>query len=42
MRQSKGSKNVSSHLKSGMPADVLIPAPVWITVCFVAEIHSAS
>lgn len=31
-----------SHLKSGMPADVLIPAPVWITVCFVAEIHSAS
>jgi hypothetical protein len=21
---------------------VLIPAPVWITICFAAEIHSAS
>jgi hypothetical protein len=31
-----------SHLKSGIPADVLIPAPVWITICFAAEIHSAS
>jgi hypothetical protein len=42
MRQQKCSKNVSSHLKSGMPADVLILAPVCIAVCFVAEIHSAS
>jgi hypothetical protein len=38
----KRSQESFSHLKSGMPADVLIPAPVWITVCFVVEIHSAS
>lgn len=34
--------DMHTHLKSGIPADVLMPAPVCTTTCFDAEIHDAS
>ena len=30
------------YLKSGIPAEVLIPAPVWTTICLAALTHSAN
>lgn len=33
---------IKEYRKSGIPAEVLIPAPVWTTTCWDSRIHLAN
>lgn len=41
MLSTRKENKYSANRKSGMPAAVLMPAPVWTTTCLAASIHSA-